>query len=93
MQKQGQKIYLRARHPDIEQQPVVVQFFADGNLVETARLSSKQWQLVSITQDKLRGSAVLSLDVSRTWNPDTCENCSEISRAVEEKLLATATVT
>ena len=69
MQKRGLKMYLRARHPDIEQQPVVVQFFADGNLVETARLRSKQWQLVSIAKDKLRGSAVLTLDVSRTWNP------------------------
>ncbi len=77
MQKQGFKIYLRSRHPDVTQKPVEVQIFADEDLVHTVILSSSNWQPLSIGREKLVGKKALTFHVSRTWNPRLLGNSKD----------------
>jgi hypothetical protein len=62
-------ISIWSRHPDIEQQPVVVDFFWNAALKHTVELSGPEEVAVRIPVDVTRGTrGVLSLRVDRTWN-------------------------
>jgi hypothetical protein len=65
-------ISVHAPHPDIEQSPVLVDFFWDATLKHTVELAGPEQVEVRVPVDVARGTqGVLSLRVDRTWNPVT----------------------
>jgi len=65
-------VTIRAIHPNIERQPVAVDFFWNGKLRRTVSLSDREWTQVAVAPQ--RGTdpdGVLSIRVARTWSPAT----------------------
>lgn len=60
---------IRAHHPDIEKQPVVVDFFWDADLRLTVSLSRPEWVEVRLPLGTTNRTGVLTTRVDRTWNP------------------------
>lgn len=63
------EIYLLCSHPDIEKEPVVVRILENGRVIREEQFGCNGWKRVVLRDKDLDGAAVLTFQVSRTWNP------------------------
>ncbi|MFO7600173.1 MAG: hypothetical protein R6X27_10245 [Candidatus Desulfacyla sp.] len=62
-------VFFRCGHPDIEEKPVVVKMFGDGELLRYLEVGDYDWREVVFEGEELKEGGVLTIEVSRTWNP------------------------
>lgn len=63
-------IPISAAHPDIEQRPVKLKLYLDGQLIDEIGLRDRNWQSFDyLIPDPKKKSVELRFKVNRTWNP------------------------
>jgi hypothetical protein len=67
--KNGLQVFLKSVHPDVGDDPVVVEIYRDKMLLKKIVLKGKQWEKIVFDQNEIKDSKVLGIKVSRTWNP------------------------
>lgn len=63
------EFFIKAGHPDIESNPVVVEVFDDGEIVDRITLDSRKWMKLRLHLKEKDNARVLTFEVCRTWNP------------------------
>ena len=71
--KNGVTLFLLSSHPDVVNNPVRVEILSDGRRIEEIVFTENQWKKIYINPNTLGISNVLTLQVSRTWNPKLFE--------------------
>ena len=66
---EGGSLFLMCRHPHIERDPVDVEIMSDGKLLRRETFSDHKWKTVVIESQEVKAAEVLTIRVSRTWNP------------------------
>jgi len=80
-------------HPGMDKDPVRIEIIGDGGVIREEVFKSNQCKKVLLGAGELKGSKVLTFQVSRTWNPKLpgiSENSRDLGVAVaalKEKLL------
>ena len=69
MRREGLRMFLRSRHPDLLKKPVRVDILAGEKRVRELVLSSDEWQTVFIEPMEMTRAGALTIKVDRTWNP------------------------
>jgi hypothetical protein len=64
-----EQIQILCSHPDIEQNSVVVTVFVDDKPVCQKEVRDKMWKKIEFNPDSPIDGKVVTLQVSRTWNP------------------------
>lgn len=67
--RDGGSLFLMCSHPHIERDPVDVEIMHDGELLRRETFADHKWKTVVIEPQEIKVAEVLTLRVSRTWNP------------------------
>lgn len=67
------EFYLKCAHPDIEKKGVIVRVLGNGSLLKKVAFADHGWKKVVFKGEVLKGVAVITFEVSRTWNPKMME--------------------
>ena len=62
-------VFLRCKHPDVGDEPVVVRISDERGLLRSVIFEKNEWRKVVLGGDELKDSEVVTFEVSRTWNP------------------------
>lgn len=66
---EGGELYLLCAHPDIDQEPVMVDIMSDSDLIRRETFRNHDWKKFVITPEEVKDATALTFRVSRTWNP------------------------
>ena len=65
----GGILFLRCSHPNLNNDPVRVEIFADNKMINQEIFSDHHWKNIVLSGDDVADSRAITLQVSRTWNP------------------------
>jgi hypothetical protein len=69
--KEDLTLFLFSSHPDINEHPVEVRIYGDDGLVREEVFTKSRWKQVVLKKDEINNSKVLTMQVDRTWNPES----------------------
>lgn len=67
--EKGCWIYLKCSHPNIQQTPVHLTIDGNGRKIQELTIRDANFRVVKLDSKTLKGLKVLTIHVSRTWNP------------------------
>jgi len=69
--KNGITLFLLSSHPDINKSPVKVEIIGDDGFIREEIFTESKWKKVILKGDEIKNSKVLTIQVNRTWNPES----------------------